>query len=175
MDNPTKTLIKLIGVGNAWRGDDAAGLMVARRLRQENLPVVKISESPGTGSALSDAWQDAARVIVVDAIVSGAAPGTIYRFDARDPAATFPVSWSPSSHGWGLSEALALGKVFQNLPPVLIIYGIEGENFAIGDGLSPDVAAAIPEVTRRIAQEIRAWLERDLPGGHAVKTGGEPL
>ena len=84
----------------------------------------------------------------------------MYRFDAHDPAATFPVSRSPSSHGWGLSEALALGKVFQDLPPVLIIYGIEGQNFTLGDDLSPAVAAAIPETVRRIIAEIQDWTEQ---------------
>ena len=152
-----KPSIKVIGVGNPWRGDDAVGLMVARCLRQENLPQTEIVESPGTGGAVTEAWENAARVIVVDAVVSGGVPGSIHRFDAHDPAAIFPVSWSPSSHGWGLSEALALGKVFQNLPPVLIIYGIEGEDFSMGDRLSPAVAAAIPEAARRIIQEIQAW------------------
>ena len=162
MHNSPQTPIKVIGVGNAWRGDDAVGLLVARSLGQENLPQVEISENLGTASALADGWQKAARVIVVDAVVTGGPPGAIYRFDAHDPAATFPGSWSPSSHGWGLSEAVALGKVFQDLPPCLIIYGIAGNNFTIGEGLSPVVAAAIPEAVRRIKQEIQEWL----CGGH---------
>ncbi|MFA4902652.1 MAG: hydrogenase maturation protease [Desulfobaccales bacterium] len=155
-----KTLIKVIGVGNAWRGDDAAGLMIAQRLRKENFAYAEIAESPGTGTTLADAWQGAPRVIVVDAVVAGGPPGAIYRFDAHDPAATFPVASPASSHGWGVAEAVALGRLFQELPPVLIIYGIEGQNFALGDGLSPAVAAAIPEAARRIAQEIQAWGER---------------
>ena len=133
-------------------------LLVARSLRQENLPQVEIAESPGTGGSILSAWQEAARVIVVDAVVSGGVPGVVFRFDAHDSAATFPVSRS-ASHGWGLSEALALGRVFQDLPPVLIIYGIEGQNFTLGDGPSPAVAAAIPEAVRRITAEIQAWAE----------------
>jgi hydrogenase maturation protease len=160
MQNFSKTPIKVIGVGNAWRGDDAVGLMVARRLKQENLPKVEIAECPGSGCSLADAWQDAASVIVVDAMASGAPPGTISRFDGHDSAETFLVSRSSSSHSWGLSEALALGKVFQNLPPVLIIYGIEGEHFTIDNKLSPAVAAAIPEAVRRIAEEIQALARR---------------
>jgi hydrogenase maturation protease len=153
-----KTLIKVIGVGNDWRRDDAAGLLVARRLRLEKLPQVEIAESPGTGGSILEAWKGAARVIVVDAVVSGGSPGAIYRFDAHDPAATFPMFRSPSSHGWGVAEALALGGLFQELPPVLLIYGIEGENFTLGEELSPGMAAAIPEAVRRIAQEIQAWV-----------------
>jgi hydrogenase maturation protease len=170
-----KTRIKIIGIGNAWRGDDAAGLWVARRLEQENLPQVEISENLGTATALADAWQDAVRVIVVDTVVSGGSPGAIYRFDAHDPAATFPVASSASSHGWGVAEAVALGKVFQNLPTCLIIYGIGGENFTLGDGLSPAVSAAIPEAARRIAEEIQVWLGRDFPAGLAITTGGKSL
>lgn len=167
MQNFPKTLIKVIGVGNAWRGDDAAGLLVARRLRRENLPRVEISENLGTATTLADAWQDAARVIVVDAVVAGGPPGAMYRVDAHDPAATFPVSRSPSSHGWGLSEAVALGRLFQNLPPVLIIYGIEGENFTLSEGLSPAVAAAIPETAHRIRREIQEWLSGAHQSGKA--------
>jgi hydrogenase maturation protease len=154
----SKIPIKVIGVGNEWRGDDAAGLLVVRSLKEELPPGVEVSESPESGSALQDAWQHAARVIVVDAVVSGGSPGTIYRFDAHAPGATFPVSHSPSTHGWGLSEALAMGKVFQNFPPCLIIYGIEGEKFTISKEVSTAVAAAIPEAVRRIKLEIQQWL-----------------
>lgn len=157
MVTPLKAPIKVIGVGNDWRGDDAAGLQVVRLLRQENLTGVDISENRGTASALASAWQDADRVIVVDAVMAGGQPGTIYRFDARDPAAVFPVTRSTSSHGWGVAEAVALGRLFQELPLVLIIYGIEGQNFSPGEGLSPAVDAAIPETVRRITAEIQVW------------------
>ena len=71
------------------------------------------------------------------------------------------LSRSPSSHGWGVAEALALGQVFQELPPCLIIYGIEGKNFGPGQEVSQEVAAAIPEAARRIQAEIQAWLGRE--------------
>lgn len=160
MSNSVKIKVKIIGLGNDWRGDDAAGLQVVRRLQEEQLSFAEILENPGTAGALADAWKDASRVVVVDAMVTGGQPGTIYRFDAHDGVVTFPLPRSSSSHGWGLSEALALGRLFQELPPVLIVYGIEGENFNLGEGLSPAVAAAIPEAARRIAQEIRAWFTK---------------
>ncbi|HZE21996.1 MAG TPA: hydrogenase maturation protease, partial [Desulfobaccales bacterium] len=132
----SKTPIKIIGVGTEWRGDDAAGLLVVRGLKEELPAGVEICESPETASTLQDLWQEAERVMVVDAVVSGASPGTIHRFDAHAPGASFPVSHSPHTHGWGLSEALAMGKVFQNFPPHLIIYGIEGEKFGLGKEVS---------------------------------------
>jgi len=163
MSAAPKSPIRIIGVGNTFRGDDAAGLVVVRGLPKENFPQVDIVESPGTGSALPDAWKNAVRVLIIDAVVTGGPPGTIYRFDVHELGATLPVSHSSTTHGWGLSEALAMGKVFQNLPPVLIIYGIEGKNFGLGEAVSPEVAAALPEVIRRVTAEIQAWLADELP------------
>jgi hydrogenase maturation protease len=165
MDTPSHPPIKVIGVGNAWRGDDAAGLLVARRLEADHLPQVQISQCLGTVSDIQEAWQDAAGVIVVDAVVSGGPPGTIHRFDGQGDDMPLQLSRSSSSHGWGVAEALALGRLFQELPPVLIIYGIEGKNFDHGTNLSPEVAAAIPATADRIRREIQAWLAPEAVGG----------
>ena len=160
--NPSpKPRLKVIGVGNEWRGDDAAGLLVARRLKAEARPQVEIVETRDTVTAVLEAWKDAAGVIVVDAVVSGGAPGTIYRFDAHGDAMPLELSRLPSSHGWGVAEALALGQVLRELPPRLIIYGIEGKSFGPGQEVSLEVAAAIPEAARRIQAEIQSWLERE--------------
>ena len=158
MNKPLPPRLKLIGVGNEWRGDDAAGLLVARRLQADPQPRVEVVECRGTATAVLEAWKDAAGVIVVDAVVSGGAPGAIYRFDAHRGGMPLAFSRSPSSHGWGVAEALALGQVLRELPPRVIIYGIEGKNFGPGQEVSLEVAAAIPEAARRIRAEIQGWL-----------------
>ena len=91
------------------------------------------------------------------------ARGAIYRFNALGAGVPVELSRSPSSHGWGVAEALALGQVLHELPPWLIIYGIEGQNFGPGQEVSQEVAAAIPEAARRIRREIQMWLGRDPP------------
>jgi hydrogenase maturation protease len=171
METPPSHRMKVIGVGNEWRGDDAVGLLVARRLKAEHLPEVAIAECRGTVTAVREAWKDAAGVIVVDAVVSGGHPGAIYRFDAHDGGVPVQLSRSPSSHGWGVAEALALGQLFQELPPYLIIYGIEAQNFGPGQEVSQEVAAAIPEAAQRLRREIEAWLGREPSEGHPPRIG----
>jgi hydrogenase maturation protease len=153
--------LKVIGVGNEWRGDDAVGLLVARSLKTDPMPLVEIAECRGTVTAVREAWKDATAVIVVDAVVSGGSPGDIYHFNVHGGGVPVQLSRSPSSHGWGVAEALALGQLFQELPPYLIIFGIEGHNFGPGQEVSQEVAAAIPEAARRIRREIQAWLGRE--------------
>jgi len=46
----------VIGVGNPWRGDDAAGLAVARLLRGTVSPEVEVLEREGEPTGLVDAW-----------------------------------------------------------------------------------------------------------------------
>lgn len=175
MNNPLPPRLKVIGVGNEWRGDDAAGLLVARRLQADPHPQVEIAECRGTMTAVLEAWKGAAGVIVVDAVVSGGAPGTIYRFDAHGDGMPLGLSRSPSSHGWGVAEALALGKVLQELPPRLIIYGIEGKHFGPGQEVSLEVAAAIPEAARRIQAEIHSWLGGESLEGQPPQIGAQSL
>jgi len=142
--------ILVIGIGNEYRGDDGVGLAVARELRVKNPPDMLIIESSGDGAALMEAWKGAQSVIVIDAASSGGAPGTIHRFDAL--AQSIPTGFSfHSTHAFGVAEAIGLAQVLQQLPPRLLVYAIEGENFSAGVGLSPEVAKAVQKVIAQIS------------------------
>ncbi|MBI5668594.1 MAG: hydrogenase maturation protease [Chloroflexi bacterium] len=143
----------IIGIGNDWRGDDAAGLLAARALRKLNLPNVTITEHGGDGASLMQTWAGAAVVILIDAVSAGGNPGTIYRIDANHET-TAPDSFSTSSHLLGVGEAVELARALGQLPPRLVIFGIEGRDFAVNAALSPAVAANLPVLVERIVQEI---------------------
>ena len=44
-----------------------------------------------------------------------------------------------STHVFGVGEAIELARVLEQLPPILIVYAIEGENFSTGIGLTSKV------------------------------------
>ncbi len=147
----SKTLV--IGVGNAFRGDDGLGLFVARQLRALALNGVTVLEQSGEGTALVEAWGDAHQVIVVDAVSSGSAPGTIHRFEVVDQP--LPTLFSGSStHAFGLAEAIELARRLDRLPDQLVIYGVEGKAFELGTGLSPEVENAVKILRERISREL---------------------
>jgi hydrogenase maturation protease len=158
MERHTNFHLQVIGLGQEWRGDDAAGLLVARRLRQLAGSRVTILENSGSVSDLLVAWQEGAAVILVDAVRGGGRPGEIYRFPVHErplPADLFPAT---STHAWGVAQAVALGRVLGALPPYLVVYGIEGRNFGLEQKPSLEVAQAIPEAAWRIRREIEAYL-----------------
>jgi len=158
MSGPQNPRLLVIGVGQEWRGDDAAGLLVARRLRPLGGSRVTVAENSGSVSDLLAAWKESDAAILVDAVAGGGRPGEIYRFPVHErslPAELFPAT---STHAWGVVQAVALGRVLGTLPPYLVVYGIEGQDFGLGREVSPEVARAVPEVARRIIQEIKEYL-----------------
>ena len=129
------------------------GVVIARRLRAQLPADIKVVEASGEGAALLDAWQGANSVVVLDAARSGAPPGTIHRFDAStEPIPSAFLNYS--THAFSVAEAVELSRVLHELPPHLIVYGIEGSNFEAGVGLSPAVEEAASLVMAQIVGEL---------------------
>ena len=145
--------IVVIGVGNAFRGDDAAGREVARRVRERvpgEIDVVVCELEP---TRLIDAWDDAESAVVVDAVSSGAEPGTVHRFDASTD--TLPSrEFRSSTHAFSIADALELGRALGRAPQRVVVLGLEGASFGLGDPLTPAVEAAIPRVVEQALAEL---------------------
>ena len=143
----------LIGLGNELRGDDAAGLLVARAARGREPVGVDVVERPGEPIDLLDAWEGAEVALVADAVVSGAEPGTVHRVDAA--AGPLPAAFAgTSTHALGLADAIELGRTLERLPPRLVVFGIEGSDFAAGDRAGDAVLAAVQRVARLALAEL---------------------
>jgi len=151
---PADARILVIGVGNEYRSDDAAGLVVARRLRQLPLGNVTVIEASGEGTDLMESWNGADTVIIVDAASSGAKPGTIHRIDVR--AQRIPTGLLRySTHAFSVGEAVELARAMDRLPPRMVVYGIEGERFDEGTVLSRAVQGSVDTVVDLVLGQLR--------------------
>lgn len=156
------TKVMILGVGSPF-GDDRLGWVAIEALQRS------AALAAATGASLSFAaldrpgalllahWHDADRVIVVDAVHSGAPPGTPHRFESAALAAAEPVS----SHGFGLASALELARALDCLPSRLVAYGIEIDRSNSGFSLSEPVRHALSGLIREIEREVRGMV---LPG-----------
>jgi hydrogenase maturation protease len=143
----------LIGIGNEYRSDDGIGLLVARKIGEKKLSSVIVKEESGEGAALMEAWKGFEDVIVVDAVSSGSKPGTIFKMNAnkeRVPAKFFHCS----THAFSVAEAIELARTMKTLPATILLYGIEGENFAAGTGISFAVEEAARQVIRQTMNDV---------------------
>ncbi len=144
----------VIGIGNEYRRDDAAGLLAAQLVKAQADQKVHVCETLGDGAACVEAWKGMDLVIVIDAVRSGGHAGAVYRFDAS--AQSLPSMFqSCSTHSFGVSEAIELARALGQLPPRLAVYGIEGKSFEEGRGLSPEVERAAADVAERVLQELQ--------------------
>lgn len=137
----------LIGVGNDFAGDDAAGRLVARALA--GAEAFDVRETHGAAGDIVTMMEGRARVVIVDACASGAVPGTLHKLEATSGALP---GWlrSVSSHGIGVGEAVALARALDLLPPRVEVWAIEGATFCVGDDLTPEVGAAIEAVVKEL-------------------------
>ena len=149
----------MIGVGNDFRGDDAAGLVVARRLQEQDTDGIAVMEAPGEGASFIDAWDGAEAVILIDAVRSRSAPGTIHRLSRRAVASSGDL-FHRSTHAISVADAIELARVMNRLPKRLIVIGIEGKSFEAGAGLSQEVEAALPGAIDAVLWEARAMMGR---------------
>jgi len=149
-----RVMLAVIGVGNQMRRDDAAGLEVARRLRLAKPPGVSVLEQEGEPAGLIDAWAGTDEALVIDGVSSGAAPGTLHRFEAHEgplPADLF----RPSTHALGVADAVELARELGRLPRRrLAVYGIEGESFDTGEGLTEPVKEAVETLVMELYREL---------------------
>ena len=146
---------RVIGVGNAYRGDDAAGIRVAKALREAKvIPPARIHQCDGDGTALLGWFKDTDRVILIDAAEGGGEPGTIRRIDAnaeempRDLFARF-------SHTFGLAEAIETARSLGELPATTVVYAIAGASWEPGGAMTPAVVKAVGEAVKRITAELK--------------------
>ena len=149
----------VLGVGNAMRGDDRAGLLVLERLRGRVPEAVLLVECEQEPTRLLDAWRGAGEAFVVDACASGQPAGTVHLFDATEeqlPARTF----RSSTHAFGVGDAVELARVLAQLPGRVSVYGIEGGDFAAGAPVTPAVEEAAAQVADAIAAALAEGRER---------------
>lgn len=143
----------VVGVGNRFRRDDAAGLEVADLLRAHAPDGVEILTLEGEPTVLLELLADADLVVLVDAVAAGGEPGEVRRFDATDEAVPGNV-FGASTHAFGLGETIELARMLGRLNARVVVYGITGEEFVAGEGLSPSVTYAVGAAADAVLREL---------------------
>jgi hydrogenase maturation protease len=155
-DSPLEKLMKsstlILGIGNVLMGDEGVGVEVARRLETLPLPDGVECLDGGTGSfVLLGPMQQAGRVILVDATAGGSSPGTVTRLEPRF-SKDYPKALT--AHDIGLKDLLDAFHLLGDPPPVTLFAVSIDPPVEVGMGLTPPVAAAVPEVVRMILGEL---------------------
>jgi hydrogenase maturation protease len=145
--------VLVAGVGNVFLGDDAFGVEVARRLAGRSLPAgVEVADFGIRGIDLTYALLDRYdAAVLVDAVVRGGAPGTLYVLEP-ETAADGPEPMMP--HDLDPAKVLAVVRAMNGRCRRILLVGCEPES--LGDeyegrmGLSETVAAAVDRAVETV-------------------------
>jgi hydrogenase maturation protease len=155
--SPEKTVV--VGLGNRFLRDDAAGIRVAealkRELRARESPrpeEVRVEEYEEMDLSILQEVEGASRLILVDSMMSGTEPGTVSLFRLAEKSEV--MGSMPSLHELDLSDMVYLAQRVGILRCPVLIVGIEPADLSIGEGLSEKVEAAIPLAVREVLSSI---------------------
>ncbi len=144
-----KTLV--VGIGSTILTDDGVGVVAAREIqRQLSADRIDVLELGTAGIALLDYIGGYQRVILLDAMVTGAPPGTVHQLTGE---AFTKSAHLGSAHEADLPTVLALGqRLFPGkMPHEVVVIGIEAQELTeFSETLTPAVAAALPAVVSAV-------------------------
>lgn len=162
---PRRTVV--IGLGNPLMADDGLGLAALERLRAEWRvpPDVELVDGGTWGLSLLPTIEDAGRVLLLDAIRTGDAPGTLHVMERDDLPRYLSTKLSP--HQVDLRDVLALAELRGTLPGDTVAVGLEPDRVEMSIELSDVLRVRLDEVVAAAGARLVAW-------GHEVVPLAEP-
>lgn len=147
----------VIGLGNPLLADDGFGLEVVGRLARayDCGPDVELEDGGTWGMNLLPLLESAERVLFIDAIRTGAAPGTVQRLEGASIPRQLGLKISP--HQVDLQDLVAVATLRGTFPGMAVAIGVEPEVVETRAGLSPSVAARLDDVLDAIVEQLRSW------------------
>jgi len=137
--------------------DDAAGVLVVQHLA-ENFDFseeLTLLDGGTLGLDILPYLEGVARLLVVDAVETGGAPGTIVRLSGEDIPLALATKVSP--HQMGLKDLLLVADLQGHAPAEMVLWGVQPGSIEMDLQLSPEVARGIETLKEKVLQELAAW------------------
>ncbi|MGA8108459.1 MAG: HyaD/HybD family hydrogenase maturation endopeptidase [Acidobacteriaceae bacterium] len=148
--------IAVLGLGNLMRVDDAVGMLALEAMRVDpRLPAsIHLIEGGTLGLELLHPLEGVTHLLALDAIDTGAAPGTLLRFGS-DALADLPAG--KSVHLLGFSDLIGAMRLMGTVPGEIVVLGVQPKRIAWGTELSSTVEAALPRLLQAAFAQIEEW------------------
>jgi hydrogenase maturation protease len=146
----------VLGIGNIILSDEGAGVRAVEALAREYElpPEVQVIDGGTSGMEMIEDLSDLDLLVVLDVVLTGAAPGTLVRIAGPQVPVFFRSKLSP--HQIGLPDVLASLELLGAIPAEIIVHGVEPVSLALGLEMTPPVAAAVPLLAKRAAADLAA-------------------
>jgi hydrogenase maturation protease len=152
--SPAEVSAVVLGVGNVLLGDDGVGVHVARVLEAEGgLPEgTRVLDGGTLGLDLLPMLDGARSVVIIDALDSGAPPGTVTVLHGDEVGAV--LAGALSAHQVGVADLLAAARLTGRLPAHLALVGVQPAAIEVRLDLTAALRDAVPTVIASVRQEL---------------------
>ena len=149
--------VVVIGLGNPLLGDDGLGLAALERLERGWTlpPEIELVDGGTWGLMLLPDMESAGSLLLIDAIETGQAPGTVVALDRDELPAFLDTKLSP--HQVGLRDLFALLTLRGTMPRRTVAVGLVPAELEGTGGLSPEVRRGMDALVQRVVAQLRSW------------------
>lgn len=157
----------VLGIGNVLLQDEGVGIHALEELQRRYAfdEDVEFLDGGTAGIELLRYLDGRDRVLIVDAVAAGHAPGSVFRVEGEDVPRMFHVRISP--HQIGLTDVLASALISDALPAEMVLFGVEPAVMTTGLALSPVVEKSLDKLVGAVVEELRRI-------GHRVEERAHP-
>ena len=145
--------IVVISIGNLLLMDEGIGVHTINELEKHDLPEsIEIYDGGTGGFKLIDLMHGAARVIFIDAVDTGKAPGSVTIFSAEEVHSLYNKK-KYSLHDTDLMEIIKMTELLDD-PPIIEIVGIQPKIINYGTTLSKELAGSMSNIVNSVLKRI---------------------
>jgi hydrogenase maturation protease len=144
----------VLGLGNTIMADDGVGPRVIELLKKDaRVPAdLELLDGGTLGLDLLPYLEGVSLLVIVDAVETGKAAGTMLRLSGEDVPVAMETKLSP--HQMGMKDLLAVARLMGQLPENIVLIGVQPERLEMDTELSPTVNNVLPDLVNMVISEI---------------------
>lgn len=149
--------ILILGIGNSLMNDDAVGVTAIEQLKERySFPTgVTVVDGGTLGLDLLPMLEGVRKLLIIDAIDMGAAPGALFRIQGEEVPRAFASKLSV--HQMGVQDLLAVAELQGHVPEELVVWGVQPGSIEMEMRLTPAVASAMVALLDGVVGELTDW------------------
>jgi hydrogenase maturation protease len=148
--------VVVLGMGNPLMADEGVGVCLIERLMESAgaYPEVDFVEAGTGGLSILHEIEGRRKAVVIDCALMDKPPGAIRRFTPEEVRSA-KVLAHQSLHEADLMRIIAMARQLGQAPDEIVIFGIQPERVAPGQGLSRTLTDRIDEYVSMILHELK--------------------
>ncbi len=149
--------ILILGLGNLVHADDGLGVHAIHLLQLDPRvpPDVTLLDGGTQGLSLIPHISGFKRVLVIDAVDVGEAPGTLLRLEGKS---LDNLPGKATVHALGFADLMIALKLLGDAPDEVVLIGVQPQSVSgWSPELTPPVALALEQIPNLVLSQIEAW------------------